>query len=76
MSGPGWSIDANGNANFSNGQGSFSAGGGSSAVGGVSIPSAGGGSWGGPTGTMDAKKIKIFKTISLKRVSAAATPEG
>lgn len=72
MSGPGWSIDSNGNAKFANSQGTFSAGGGSSVNGGFSCGASGGGSWGGPAAKMEAKTITLHTKLGLARVSSGS----
>ena len=77
MSGPGWSITADGNASFANGSGSFSAGGGSSVNGGISCGSGGGGSWGGPGGiSMEAKNITLYTRLGLKKTSFQGIGDG
>lgn len=72
MSGPGWSIDSNGNAKFANSQGTFSAGGGSSVNGGFSCGASGGGAWGGPAATMKAETITLYTSLGLSRVSSGS----
>lgn len=79
--GSNWTISSNGDAYFKNIYGTIKSGEtlstGGSGSNKVTLGS-GGSSWGGGPlgGTMTSKDITLFKKITLKRVSASATPEG